>query len=533
MKHRGSRSIRDALALLFAVVAAAVFYGIGTRAMLPGLDDLRMYLIITDRFDDGDSSNDDANGKSDPRDPLAVQGGDLKGIERQLPYLEKLGVNAIWMTPVQMNVPGAFHGYWIQHFKRIDPRLGSMEDLRRTIRSAHARGIRVYLDVVCNHTAPLIRTKEGGYVWNDHGYSLVWKDSTQLPTPRALQNLALYHNYGAVKQWTDPYQVLGELPGGLSDLRTEDPRVLAIMIDIWTWWMEQTGCDGFRVDTVKHVDMPFWYAWLHAMRVHAQNIGRKDFFIFGEVFSNDDRKCAGYTVPDTDGRRGFDAVYNFSLADALRAVFGRHESVDRIAVSVRNFPLYDSSALSRQMIFIDNHDMSRFLAFADGDEAGMREALTFLYGLPGVPTLYYGTEQSFRGGTGPDWENRESMFAGGWKGAQPHVDAFDTTRPMFRHIETLNTQRGRSRILRDGNCTVADADTVRQLIVIRRSIGTREAFVIYNAGPEPADWMPPSEKRWEIWPEDAGYRSPDGRLHIDARRSMWLLPARRIMRGRQ
>lgn len=518
-------SLRRPALFLSAVAVSALLLGPDSaETPLPATDNLRMYLIMPDRFDDGDRRNNDANGRSDPGNPLAVQGGDLKGIERRLDYLKALGVNAIWITPVQQNVPGAFHGYWIQHFKRVDPRLGTMDDLRRLVRQAHARGMRVYLDVVCNHTGPLIGTVEGGHAWRDEGYTLVWKDSTRLPTPEALQDLSLYHNFGEVKEWQPPYQVLGELPGGLDDLRTEDPRVLAIMIEIWAWWMEQTGCDGFRVDTVKHVDMPFWYAWLAAMRRHAVENGKPEFFIFGEVYSAEDSLCAPYTWPDARGRRGFDAVFNFSVAEALRDVIARGHSVARIAASVKNQRLYADGSWHRQMLFIDNHDMSRFLAVADGDETRLREALVFLYGLPGVPLLYYGTEQGFRGGTGPDWENRESMFAHGWKGNAPAGDRFHAGHPLYRHIATLNRARESMRIFRDGDCTVQLADTTRQLVVLRRTLAARHAYVLLNASAIDAQWSPPGDVEYRLWPWDAGRLLPGGRVLLRPGRAAWLLP---------
>lgn len=511
--------------LLLAAASAVLIVGLGRGdAPLPATDNLRMYLVMPDRFDDGDPQNNQANGKSDSGNPLAVQGGDLKGIERRLDYLQALGVNAIWITPVQQNVPGAFHGYWIQHFKRVDPRLGDMEDLRRLVRKAHERGMRLYLDVVCNHTGPLIGTAEGGHLWRDEGYTLVWKDSTQLPTPEALQDLSLYHNYGEVKEWRPPYEVLGELPGGLDDLRTEDPRVLAIMIEIWSWWLEQTGCDGFRVDTVKHVDMPFWYAWLAAIRRHAAEIGKPEFFIFGEVYSSEDSICAPFTWPDAHGRRAFDAVFNFSIAEAIRDVFARGHSIARIAASIDHLHLYAGDSWKRQMIFVDNHDMSRFLAVADGDEALLREALVFLYGLPGVPLLYYGTEQGYRGGTGPDWENRESMFAHGWKGNAPAGDSFHHGHPLFLHIAGLNRVRNALRILREGSCVVHEADTLRQFIALRRGLASANAYVLWNGSRSPLEWQAPGSGEYRLWPAGAGRILHGGTVRLSAHKAAWLLP---------
>lgn len=481
--------------------------------MLPQRGDLHMYLVMLDRFADGDASNNDANGMSDASNPLAVQGGDLRGLEERLPYLRALGVNAVWLTPVQQNVPGAFHGYWIQHFLRVDPRLGSMEDLRRVIRRAHALGIRVYLDVVCNHTGPLIGTAEGGHEWNPDGYTLEWNDPDQLPTPAALQDLSLYHPYGEVLKWEAPYQVVGELPGGLDDLRTEDPRVLAIMIDIWTWWMEQTGCDGFRVDTVKHVDMPFWYAWLQAMRRHARALGKKDFFIFGEVFSSEDAFNATYTLPAGDGRRGFDAVFNFSLAEGLRDALGRDGSLRLLRTSLRSRHLYDSTALPYMLNFIDNHDVDRFLSLPRADTARLLHALTFLYGMQGIPLLYYGTEQAFPGGTGHDWKNRESMFARGWKGDAPPGDSYDTTGRVFRWIAALQQLRERHPVLRRGTVRLLHADTVRGVIAVERVLGARHAFVLLNSADAPAALTLSSAQPMRAWP-DTPLKRDGQELHV-------------------
>ncbi|PLX30299.1 MAG: hypothetical protein C0600_08195 [Ignavibacteria bacterium] len=468
---------------------------------LPDRDELSMYLLLIDRFEDGEPQNNHASGRLDNRKALSVQGGDLAGVEQRLPYLKALGMNAIWLTPVQANVGGAFHGYWIQHFKQVDPRLGSMEDLRRLIKSAHEMGMRVYLDVVCNHTGPLIGTVEGGYEWNDQGYTLAWHDSTQMPTPEVLQDLDLYHPYGLVKEWSDPYQILGELPGGLDDFRTEDPRVLAAMIEIWSWWMEQTGCDGFRVDTVKHVDMAFWHAWLKAMRQHAIRLRKTDFFIFGEVFAAEDEKCASYTWPDAEGNRGFDAVFNFSLATAVRDVFARKQSVHRLVESVQNLDLYSEEARGSLLTFVDNHDKSRFLAAAERDTTALIRALGFIYAMPGIPVLYYGTEQGFVGGTGPDWENRECMFAEGWKGANPSGDAFGLTGRVARRLMELQELRKKYHVLRQGDLNILHEDTLANVLVLSRHLGDARAYLLINEGDAVSTVsLPGDPDQCEQWP---------------------------------
>lgn len=502
----------------------------GAGASLPERNDLMMYLIMPDRFDDGDPGNNNANGKQNPLDALAVQGGDLRGVHRRLPYLRSLGVNALWLTPVQKNVPGAFHGYWIQDFLTVDPRLGTMDDLRALTRDAQAMGMRVYLDVVCNHTGPLSEPVGGAHAWNDAGYTLAWRDSTLLPLPPELQDLALYHNFGEVKQWTNPYQVLGELPGGLDDLRTEDPRVLEIMIRIWIWWMEQSGCDGFRVDTVKHVDMPFWYAFLEAMRRHARALGKKEFFIFGEVFSGEDAICAPYTMPDSSGRAGFDAVFHFSLAEALRDMFAREHGVERLARSLRAVDMYHESSRPFQLAFIDNHDIPRFLHVADGNRDALHRALTYLYFSEGIPLLYYGTEQDFPGGV-PDHDNRESMFAGGWKGRVPAGDSFDTTGATFRLLQELHALRARHAVLRRGVTDIAMIDTVANVLAVRRTAGDDVAYAVINQSEVARNVdLPAVAGMWQ-WPEHIPVEAEAGALRIELPpRSIRLLLPRHVER---
>lgn len=466
--------------------------------------DYVFYMIVTDRFADGDRSNNALNGPYAPENPNGIHGGDLRGIEEKLPYLEALGINAIWITPVQKNFRGAYHGYWIQDFLEVDPHLGTMEDLRRLIRSAHARGISVFLDVVCNHFGPLSHPEGGAHAWNPEGYRLVWNDSSALPSPAFFRDLTLYHPYGDVKEWTDPYQVLGELPGGLDDLRTELPAVRETLFRIWRWWMEQTGCDGFRVDTVKHVEIDFWHAFIAAMKEHARRLGRGDFFIFGEVFEYDDATCASYTRPDSLGRPGFDAVLNFSMAGSLRNVFAQGEDPSFILRSAANLSLYHPASRPHLLSFLDNHDIPRFLHLARGDTAALRAALTFLATSEGIPILYYGTEQGFLGGESHG-ANREDMFGGAWKGANPHGDSFDTHSELFRFTQSLLQLRRDREVLRRGQPTFPFVDTARAVFVLRRSWKDDVAFTACNLSGAPQRIRLASARDLLDWESGARY----------------------------
>ncbi len=455
-------------------------------------------MLVTDRFDDGDPSNNGLNGPLSPGDPDGVQGGDLAGIERRLPYLRDMGITAIWITPVQTNLPGSYHGYWIRDFLTVDPRLGTMDDLRRLIARAHDHGIAVFLDIVCNHTGPMSQPVGGRHAWNDDGYQLAWRDSTVLPSPAFFRNLDIYHKHGDVREWRDPWQILGELPGGLDDLATERADVRTTLIEIWIWWMEQTGCDGFRVDTVKHVEIDFWYEFLAAVRRRAKEIGRPDFFIFGEVFEFDDAFCAKYTHADASGRRGFDAVLNFSLSGSIRNVFAEGRSVGDLARSIRNLGVYDAATRGRLLTFVDNHDIPRFLHLAGGDESRLSRALTLLFALEGIPIVYYGTEQGFRGGRS-DGENREPMFMRRSVDDPVTKDHFDATSPLYQLIARLSAARAAQPVLQHGAMTIERVDETGGLLVLRREHGGRAAFVVVNVSDTVRDVQLPSMRRLRHW----------------------------------
>ena len=455
-------------------------------------------MIVTDRFDDGDTSNNHLNGRFAPGDPDGVQGGDFAGIERRLPYLRDLGITAIWITPVQRNVDGAYHGYWIQDFLAVDARLGTMDDLRRLIRRAHEHGIAVFLDVVCNHTGPMSHPVGGRHAWSDVPYQLAWRDSSVLPSPAFFRNLDIYHRHGDVKEWRDPYQILGELPGGLDDLATERADVRAMLIEIYRWWMEQTGCDGFRIDTVKHVEADFWYEFLAAMRRHAESLGRRDFFIFGEVFAFDDETCARYTLPVSLGRRGFDAVLNFSLSGSIRNALAEDRGVGDLARSIRNLSFYDSTARGRLFTFVDNHDIPRFLHLAGGDTKRLEPALTLLFALEGIPIIYYGTEQGFRGGVS-DGENRAPMFVRASADGPVTSDHFDATSPLYQHIARLAAVRRAHPVLQVGTTEIVRVDEALRLLVLRRVHEGKSAFVVVNLSDTTREVQLPSMHRLHHW----------------------------------
>jgi alpha-amylase len=442
------------------LVLALLLWAIRGAAQTNSADfwrDQSIYQIITDRFFDGDPSNNNADGNFDPAGSrgTSVHGGDFKGIEQKLDYIQALGATAIWISPIVVNARGEFHGYAGRDFYKIDPHWGTLDDLRRLVNAAHARGLLVIDDIVVNHGGDLIDSGDGGYPnykAPPDGYGLRLRNPERAYPPPfnlsggnpALTNL--FHNQGHIRDYGDPRQVeLGEL-SGLDDLRTENPYVRGNMAAIYAYWIKEAGFDGFRIDTVKHVEMGFWTNWCAAIRAAVSN-RQPPFFMFGEVLDASDSKCASYTGPAL-----LDSVLDYPLYFKTKDVFARatgntRQIEDRFASLAR---LYPPGVRDQLVTFLDNHDQPRFLSpeQANGNQDRLRVALAFLYTSKGIPCLYYGTEQGFDGGNDP--YDREDMFAGRFEQGPSRGDNFDMSHPLFQWVATLNALRRAYPALRNG-----------------------------------------------------------------------------------
>ncbi|HET6549701.1 MAG TPA: alpha-amylase family glycosyl hydrolase, partial [Solirubrobacter sp.] len=305
--------------------------------------DQNFYFVMADRFDNGDPANDNGDlppgkgeGQSgfDPTGKGWYHGGDLKGLTARLDYIKGLGTTAIWLTPSFKNKAvqpqdnsAGYHGYWITDFTQIDPHLGSNADLRNLVNAAHARGMKVYFDIITNHTADVIRYSESprlpyrskdqspyrtasGTVFDDRDFAgrsffpplaptgqpsctdpgplvsfpyhpCVPDAERDVKVPAWLNDVSLYHNRGDTT-FTGENSQYGDF-FGLDDLFTEQPRVVDGMIDIYKTWIRDFRIDGFRMDTMKHVNDEFWQKFAPAIERYAQSLGIGDFYMFGEV----------------------------------------------------------------------------------------------------------------------------------------------------------------------------------------------------------------------------------------------------------
>ncbi|MFI6338163.1 pullulanase-type alpha-1,6-glucosidase [Streptomyces sp. NPDC050535] len=507
----------------------------------------QFYFVLPDRFANGDSSNDRGGLTGsrlstgyDPTDKGFYQGGDLKGLTQRLDYIKGLGTTSIWMAPIFKNQPvqgtgdnasAGYHGYWITDFTQVDPHFGTNKDLETLISKAHAKGMKVFFDVITNHTADVVDYEEKSYGYLSQGaFPYLTKDGEpfddadyadgsqdfpevdadsfpRTPTvpaakrntkvPSWLNDPTMYHNRGD-STFAGESSENGDF-SGLDDLWTERPEVVGGMEKIYEKWVRDFGIDGFRIDTVKHVDMEFWTQWATALDAYAKKRGRDDFFMFGEVYSADTSVTSPYV---TEGR--LDATLDFPFQEAARQYASQGGSARKLASVFGDDYKYttDKANAYEQVTFLGNHDMGRIGHFLDQDNPDATDAellkkdqlaneLMFLS--RGNPVVYYGDEQGFTG-AGGDKDARQTMFAS--KTAdyldddelgtdRTHAsDAYDTSAPLYKQISALAKLRKANPALADGVQTeryAADGAGVYAFSRTDSKTGTEYVVAVNNA----------------------------------------------------
>jgi glycosidase len=449
-----------------------------------------IYQIITDRFFNGDSGNDNLSPNFNPTDGGRAHGGDFKGAERKLDYIKSLGATAVWISPVLLNGNGDYHGYAATDFYQTDPRMGSLDDLKSFINAAHQRGILVVNDVVVNHGSTIVDSTDAGFPnfkYPPDGYALRYNSSRRYATP--FDNAALgvplenlFHNNGATQNWGDATQVeYGELLS-LDDFRTETSYVRDRMAEIFSHWIQNVGFDAYRIDTVKHVEMGFWDNWSPRIRATALASDKPNFFQFGEVYDGSDAKCGSYTGQKSTVNYKMESVLDYPLYYQINSVFASASgNTGQIESRYNNLndTNYDASSLMSLVTFLDNHDQPRFLNTTGSNTSRLEVALAFLYTAKGIPCLYYGTEQDFIGGGDPN--NREDMFDGQFEEGPSLGDNFDMTSARFKLVAKLNNLRRIYPALRTGTHVNLWANFASPgLFAYARRLNNEEVFVALN-----------------------------------------------------
>ena len=483
----------------------------------------RIYFVMTDRYVNGDSSNDTGglgggpgNTGFDPTSTAYYHGGDFKGltgdctdVKHGLARIKGLGFTAIWVTPPfsQQTVQGdsaAYHGYWIKDFLDVDPHLGTNQDFAGFVTCAHSLGLKVYLDVVVNHTADVIQLQgNAGFLdpsqipYRDcHGKVFVPARYVQAKTfpclsvanmpyrpffavpsdakaknPAWLNDPRKYHDRGDV-DFGSGSQVEYEQGDffGLDDLFTEQPAVMNGLAQIYAGWVTKYHVDGFRVDTARHVNAAFFGLWVPKILAAARSVGIRDFPIFGEVVMTDDIEQSAY-VRD----RGLPSVLDFPFQDAAAGFAAGQTGAKALASRMADDDYFrgPSGVAPSPPTFLGNHDMGRaafqILQHGAGQDSKLLSRVELgydlMYLLRGAPVVYYGDEVGMIG-TGGDQQARQDMFptqVADWK-TQPRVgsppigsgSSFDVTNPIEDELRSLAA-------LRDAQPALATGATIPRL----------------------------------------------------------------------
>ena len=515
--------IRIALPLLALGLASCATAQTATRSGDVATESFRdrlpseeiVYFVLPDRFENGDTSNDTGDFTGDRLttgyDPTAkgfFHGGDLAGLTNRLDYLEGLGITAIWFAPIFQNKPvqgpeghesAGYHGYWVTDFTRPDGHFGTREEFKAFVDAAHTRGMKVYMDIITNHTADVIRyadgdatnyeyRSKGDYPYSTRGgpdgkrinegfmgdgdssasnfakltdpnyaYAPVIPDAEKnVKIPAWLNDPIYYHNRGN-SSFTGEDSRFGDF-SGLDDLFTEHPRVRAGMIEIFSDWVRETGIDGFRIDTARHVDPGFWQEFVPAIEAVATENGIPNFHMFGEVYK--DIPENGY-IAEYTRRDKLPAVLDFAFQAAMRELLGRDKGTVVLAHMFDGDVLYEGGEETALGLptFLGNHDMGRFstLIKSDKPEISQEELLervklghAMMLTLRGSPVVYYGDEQGFVG-DGNDQLAREDMFPSKTDvyndndligtDATTAQSNFDTAHPLYRLIAEFSAIR--------------------------------------------------------------------------------------------
>ena len=499
------------------------------------------YFVMTDRYANGDPANDRGLGGArdgfKPDDAGYYHGGDFVGLTRNLARLKSLGFTAIWVTPPFVNnaVQGdsaAYHGYWINDFTDIDPHLGTKAEFKTFVDAAHAQGMRVYLDIVFNHTGDVIKYYDGT-AFKPAGTKEPYIPSTfeNIKAPAFLNKLSNYHNQGDVANWDSDEQSRNGDFFGLDDVKTENEEVVDGFATVYADWVKNYGIDGFRIDTAKHVDSKFFERWipkfLAAGKIDPAATG---FDMFGEVFNSSSDYLAEFMRVAR-----LPSVLDFNIQYVVTNYAGGKRTGRMMLGSINSDDFYNDGVspdgFTRNAyslpVFGGNHDMGRTALMvkaaaglttcrtwdakkkrptACGQQLVERINLTntVMFLLRGTPVTYYGDEVGMIG-YGGDKSARQDMFPtkmSNWAtedraGSAPigngsSLSAAGLKHPIALHITALNKLRATYPALATG--AVIKRGDSGNLIAWSKVDATeaREYVVLTNAGDKPVRYTVPT-----------------------------------------
>ena len=455
--------------------------------------DAVMYSIMIDRFRDGDPKNNRPVEHPELSPKVNYYGGDLQGIIQKLHqgYFDSLNVNVLWLSPVNHNTDEAFrewpaphrfftayHGYWPTHSEKVEERFGDLKTLKSLIDVAHRRGIKILLDFTANHTHI------------DHPFFQEHKDwFGTLDLPDGRKNIRFWDEY-RLTTWFEPFMPSFDYLGS--------NEALEMMTDNAIWWLKKTGVDGFRHDAVKHVPNRFWRRLTQKIKQEIVSKNKRSIYQIGETFGDYD------LISSYVNNGQLDAQFNFNLYFTARSIFLTPKADFKILADEmqKTFAVYGMNNLMGNLM--DSHDQVRYMALADGDlkldtpnasEIGWSNPpqvdhpesyekaklyLTYIFTIPGVPTLYYGDEIGMTGASDPD--NRRPMRFNGQLSADEKKMLHDVRNIVRLRREHSALRHGDFQtLLADQNCFVYLRSDMNEriLVALNKSSKPRQVKIVF------------------------------------------------------
>ncbi|NIB38237.1 alpha-amylase [Pseudomaricurvus alkylphenolicus] len=464
----------------------------------PDWQDQVIYMLMIDRFNDGDPDNNDFGaGEYNRYQGNYFNGGDFAGLIDKLDYLKDLGATALWITPPVANQwwsreyqAAGWHGYWATHFMEVDQHFGTIEDYKRLSHELHCKDMYLIQDMVVNHVGNFYNY-DGDYDPKDTAKNFFLLEEGH-PTQEApaqypfnmINRLNPEHAKADIYHWTPPisdyadrHQELYYGLGTISDINTENPLVIDTFKKTYNYWIEEVGIDGFRMDTVMMVPVQFFQKFLHdddGIYSRAKSLGKDHFLTFGEVVASNppfevsgEEKVIGYL--GTEAEPALNSMLGYPLYFELKQVLseGRptHELAFRLDTFMKAYP--DPYVIPN---FVDNHDTQRFLN--GGSKAAFKQALAVLMTIPGIPIILQGTEQGLK-------ETRQTMFGPAYGSRE---DNFKPESEYFRYLKSLTSLRKENKVFTRGTMTqIASTSVGKGIFAYQREYQGESVLVLLNS----------------------------------------------------
>ena len=435
-----------------------------------------LYLIMPDRFANGDPANDVWDNAPVARDDLIGRhGGDFAGISQHIDYIYDLGVTAVWLNPVLENkMPISYHGYATTDFYKVDPRFGSNDDYCRLIDELHRKGLKVIMDMIYNHCG-------SNHWWMNDFPSSDWLNHQEGFAPTSHDLYAVMDPHAPrseVNRMTDGWFV-PEMP----DLNQRNPHLATYLIQNSIWWIEYAQIDGIRHDTHPYADFDFLAKWCKAV-----DDEYPQFNIVGESWYANPAPLAWWQRNSivNDRQTSLKTSMDFSLTTACEKAFG-YKSTDRnrlrtvYEVIAQDFIYHN---WREQLIFLDNHDISRFFKEGESDLRRFKQAIAFILTTRGIPQLYYGTELLMYGEKKDGDGHLRKDFPGGWAGDAVNQFSREGRSPMqneaWDYMQQLLQWRKNSRAVIEGDLLHYAPDWQTECYVYARITDKETILVILN-----------------------------------------------------